>query len=816
MAYLWWLVKPLFWWVRSKSTRDNPEAYLELDRKKPVLYVLPKNSIVDLLVLYYHCLQNNLPLPNMTPFAQLLTLRGASFLCMSKPGLLSTRSSFDSLHPMLQLVTTLARPQYGETDVQVVPVSIFWGKNPGTEDVSLIRLIFNDDENAGALHKFFIVLAQGRNNLINFGKPISVRSLLGDRTNPEDAGRKLRRILRIHFRIERNTTLGQRLYIRDNVIAQIVRSPAVTEAIQEESKKKRSSEQKAQELAVRYAREIAADQSYPIVRMFEVLLGKLWNKMYSGVKIRGLERPRECANKGAEVIYAPAHRSHLDYLLINYSVYASGLPVPHTASGINLNFWPAGPIIRRSGAFFLRRSFRGNRLYSAVFNEYLHYLITKGFPIAFFPEGGRSRSGRLLGLKTGLLSMLVQSYLRDQTRPLVFMPVYIGYDKVVEVRTYLKELSGKDKKPESIKQLFELRRILKKYWGHAYISFGDPIDLGEFLDKFKSDWREQAPEKKTAWFHQAIRELANEIAVHINEAVTVSPTGLMAVALLSAPNRALPEEELLGYLAKLIELGKHSPFGHQAFMDMPVTDYIVAAEKLESVKRFKHPAGDLIFFSEDDGVINSYYKNNILHIFALPSLISAYFVHVESLRTEDILLGCMDLYPFLKEEFQLPWSLDKASEIYQTTINGMIEAGFLRVMGEGMLARPEQGTDEFGYWRHVARILRHVLERYAMIAALLSKNLKRGEVDSAEFETQCQKMAQRLAILSGVSNPETMDKSSFSGPISLIKRMGYIVESDKNSYKIDPRIAQIHVNTRLLLSLETRFAIERLAEPSAD
>ena len=113
------------------------------------------------------------------------------------------------------------------------------------------------------------------------------------------------------------------------------------------------------------------------------------------------------AAPGKGLVYLPNHRSHIDYLLLSYLVSAQGLAPPHIAAGANLNFPIVGPMLRRGGAFFLRRSFKGEPLYAAVFREYLHTMLAKGFPIAYFIEGGRSRSGRTLAPKGGLLGMTV-------------------------------------------------------------------------------------------------------------------------------------------------------------------------------------------------------------------------------------------------------------------------------------------------------------------------------------------------------------------------------------------------------------------------
>ena len=148
----------------------------------------------------------------------------------------------------------------------------------------------------------------------------------------------------------------------------------------------------AEDLARKFAWEIASDFSYPVVRASELVLARLWNLLYDGVVVHHGDAIAKIA-PGKGLVYLPNHRSHIDYLLLSYLVNAQGLAPPHIAAGANLNFPIVGPILRRGGAFFLRRSFKGEPLYAAVFREYLHTMLAKGFPIAYFIEGAAAAAG---------------------------------------------------------------------------------------------------------------------------------------------------------------------------------------------------------------------------------------------------------------------------------------------------------------------------------------------------------------------------------------------------------------------------------------
>lgn len=151
----------------------------------------------------------------------------------------------------------------------------------------------------------------------------------------------------------------------------------------------------AENRAKSYLTEIVSDFSYSTLRFAELALTKLWTQLYDGIEVHHFDTVRELA-KDYEIVYTPCHRSHIDYLLLSYVIFNRGLMVPHIAAGINLNLPVVGQILRGGGAYFIRRTFSGNALYTSVFKEYLHSLLSRNTPLEYFIEGGRSRTGLLL------------------------------------------------------------------------------------------------------------------------------------------------------------------------------------------------------------------------------------------------------------------------------------------------------------------------------------------------------------------------------------------------------------------------------------
>src|SRR6202030_434318 len=315
---------------------------------------------------------------------------------------------------------------------------------------------------------------------------------------------------------------------------------------------------KALQRARAYAREIAANYSHAFVRFMEHALGWLWNRLYDGV-VFGHAQTLERVAPGNEIVYVPCHRSHMDYLLLSYAIYVNGFAIPHIAAGINLNLPIVGRFLRKGGAFFIRRSFRGNALYTVVFMKYLAAIMARGHSIEYFIEGGRSRTGRLLQPKTGMLSMTVRSFLRDPARPVVFVPVYFGYERIVEGPTYIGELSGRPKEKESVFGLVRTFRKLRERFGKVHVNLGEPIPLGKLLDRYDPNWRSLKfdDDTRVPWVNQAVGDLAVAIMRNINSAAAVTPIGLLAMTLLATPRQALPEADLLRQidLYRALQLG---------------------------------------------------------------------------------------------------------------------------------------------------------------------------------------------------------------------------------------------------------------------
>jgi len=672
--------------------------------------------------------------------------------------------------------------------IQLIPVSIYWGRNPGKEN-SLWRLLFTDTESATPFRKFFLFLFQGRNSFVRIAKPVDILKVAEAETSEDSLVTKLTRTLRVHFHRRRNSAMGPLISNRRQVITNIVVSDNVKKAIEREAKSKNMSPAKAKKLAQKYAGEIASAYSYKTVRIMESALTHLWNKIYDGVEVKNVEMVRELATTH-EIVYLPCHRSHIDYLLLSYTLYHEGLVPPHIAAGINLNFWPAGPILRRGGAFFLRRSFGGNKLYTAVFNEYIFQLMDRGIPLEFFPEGGRSRTGRLLPPKTGLLAMTLQSCLRGTRKPVAIVPVYIGYERMFEGKSYLNELRGAEKKKESFGQLLGIRKTLKQAFGKVYLNFADPLILNDYLDENQPDWHDYRGQAnaKPNWLTPQVGQLADELMERINATVTLNSVSLVALILLSTERVAIGKKELESQLDLLLSLERNSPYSDKTYLPNESPEKLIEqAKKLRTIFEVKNPMGKIVTTDEQSAILLTYYRNNILHVYITSALIASCFLNQESMSREVLIKELLKLFPILKKELFLHWN----EEDFIGQVNRNIEVMIgLEMLSEDnqVLHRADESHPAFDKLFTHAQIARPTLLRYGIILTILSTQAGRENLSRQTLEKRSQQLAQRIAALYSLNAPEAFDKNLFRNTVSVLREGDLMKVNENNSFEIVPEL----------------------------
>lgn len=783
---------PLSLLVKSRSIPTNPIQELNLNPDQPMVYVLPYTSQTDLIILQKNCLALNLPDPLEPNIISGNTLARYVFLDEGRRFFKSkgAKSETESLfYRYLDL-----HHENQELDVQIIPVSVLWGRAPGKEKgLPVLRFL-------GRFQRLWLMLWFGRDNFVRFSQAVSLRYMVTTHGTDERIAQKLARVAKMHFAKQRYSAMGPRLPNRQAMFNKLLQSPAILAAIDEEAKKVKSSPEKARKEAEKILEEIAANVRHESLRTADRLLSWLWNKLYQGINVQYAERVRKLALEGHELVYVPCHRSHMDYLLLSYILYHQGLVPPHIAAGINLNFWPVGPIFRSWGAFFIRRTFKGNRLYSTIFREYLAELFYRGYSVEYFIEGGRSRTGRLLDPKTGMMSMTLQALQRGLTRPISIVPVYIGYEHVLEVDTYAKELRGAQKEKENAGLVFRVIKKLRNL-GQGFVNFGEPIQLNNYLNSHFPEWKEPLAEnERPKWLNEAVEALSHQVMININNAAAVNAKNLIGSVLLASRQRSLTREQLIEQVESYVELFKNVPYAQDVTLPTDsandMLEHVIHLPR-SGVLLEKDNFGEIIRLERQSAILMTYYRNNIQHLFVLPSLIASIILHHEAISKDLIVQSVQKLYPFLKAELFLHFTDDKLHTQIDTILAEFTRQQLIKYESEMMMINRHRIRS---LQLHAATV-REILQRYYISLTIL---IEQPNISRNNLEKESRSVAQRLSVLHGINAPEFFDKALFSTFSNTLKAQGYF---DNENNAIVEKVKEIKSLLKGLISLEIQQTI---------
>lgn len=796
---------PLRLFVRSKIVLDSKTPVES--SSKPIFYVISHQSASDLLALENACRKQNLPNPlGKVKVNDKLFNRT---ICLAKPtsvlGL--KRSKTNALQQGLEILNQHSNNE--SIDAQLIPVNLIWGRVPTKEKNNAnVSSLLAEQASPTWLRKLFIVLFLGRDNLIRYSEALSLRSMTDDHGNDEATAHKLLRVARFHFHRQNIAAKGPRLIHRQQMFTALFANPAVKRIIKDEAKSKNISPEKVKKQALGMMEEIAGDYSVSLVRLGERILRWLWARLYTNIKVNNSQVLRQLAQDGHEIIYVPCHRSHMDYLLLSYVIIQEGLVMPRIAAGINLNFWPAGPIFRKGGAFFLRRSFAGNRLYSTIFREYLGLLFERGYSVKYYTEGGRSRTGRLLSPKTGMLAMTIQSLLRGIDRPLTLVPVYLGYEHVMEVGTYHKELSGSEKKNESVLGVLKAIKSLRNY-GNGYVNFGEPININNYLNEQVPSWKEAIDPldpQKPNWLTPAANDISLQLMSRINQCAALNGVALVALILHASENKALAKADLEKNLDFFLNIQREAPYSEQLTIPEETGEELLAhVISLNKVTISEDSFGTIISLNHSASLEMRYYRNNILHTYVLSSLISRLLTHNREISHEQVLSQTISLLATLKEDLFLWQSSEQITIQVDQVLTALENSGVANKKSANIwsLAKDSQQLSQVHL---MAECIDESIQRLAIITSLATRL---APVTRRDLEQKVVAIAKRLAVINNITAPEFIDKKAQATLINSLREQGYLTLDEEGLLTVCESMTELKSSVTNLVSIEVLQSIVR-------
>ncbi len=788
---------------RLRLTDASAENIRRAHSRGPVVYVMHTRSVLDWLALNRVLLSRRLPLAEFTFgvharwLSPLLGIRewwsavqerrnrgefappvrsgwyanavadgmtSALFLSLdSETGDLIGRPE-DPLPALFEAQEEAARP------VQLVPIVVIWSRRPEPARSTATAALLGAQDELGTLAKIWSIATGNPDALVQAGAPVDLAEYV-HRYGSDSRERRIRRLrilLRRYLYQESRVVKGPRSRSQRWIRRMVLTSPEVQELVRHEASATNKSEEKVREQVRRVFDRIAARTSYPVVQVAAWIARQLWKRVYSGVDVReeDLEKIRDAFRKGTPVL-VPSHRSHLDYLLISSQLYDNDIVIPHVVAGDNLAFFPLGPFLRRCGAFFVKRSFAGDRVFPIVFDRYLRQLVRDGTPLEFFIEGGRSRTGKLLPPKLGVLKMILDAAAggRDD-REVTFLPIGIAYEEVAERKALAKELGGGEKKKEDLGQVVKATQILGAEMGRVHLRVGDPLTVKEIWGPLGGPWENL--DRSTQ--REALRTTGEILMYRISKAMVMLPTGLVAMALLARPKRGVRiadlQDRVRRFHALLVGEGAvpvHAfNFGHWI-----VEEALARFEKHKLVQRLADQEGDILHVNDDSRIQLDYHKNGLIHFLAPMSLYASAVRAVGSPNGPEV-LRLFQMQVFL---FRYEFTLDPAASLESRALQAekaLTDLGAFAMAEDGTLAIAQPD-----WVAEVSGVTRNFIESYLLVL-LVARKMRSRDIPLKELAKRMQEAGKGYVAVEQLRRSEALSLENIKNAILAFKEEGVL------------------------------------------
>jgi len=692
----------------------------------------------------------------------------------------------DPLQYLIDLQKTIERP------IIIVPQLLFLTKKPPRTQHSLIDVLFGPEHKPGRIRRWVTLFRNPDKVFVETSKPIDLKQYLEpaevQSKSTEYQALLLRRDLMVQLNRHRQSITGPIIKSREELKESILTRVRFQKFMDEYAEDRDIPMKVVSKKVDAYIEEIAARYNPSVLKIYSAIVGWIIRTIFDGAIINqdALNKVKRISLKGPLVLI-PCHKSHIDYLILSYLMYHNNMPCPLIAAGRNLSFWPLGPLFRSGGAFFIRRRFKGAVLYSRVFSEYIYKLLEEGFNIEQFIEGGRSRTGKLLMPKLGLLSILLNAYKEGACKDMIVVPIYIGYDRVLEEKSYLDELEGGKKEPENLRQVIEARKFLKKRYGKIYIQFSDPISLNELLSKFEKPLGEMDSTEQSA----LCRNLGHRVIHAISRAAVVTPSGLVASAILNCSQNTFSSDHLMSAIETYL---RYLATQNATLADTLVYDNFQAIQKVLNSyvqRKFIQPDSTSKKFqsSETTYTINvdkrsnlEYYKNNCVAFFIPASFTALAILEKETSRFSAT--GLHARYEFLQDffKYEFAYDVDRTIEDYvQDNLNAFINDGILAFdpHAPDPYAATPAGLRKLNLF---SRFLRTYFESYWIVLGFYMQN-SHSTIRSRDHIKKLTEAGNEMFKRKEIEHKEAINKVSFQNAVTFFNSRG--IKGSENIEKID-------------------------------
>jgi len=735
---------------------------------------------------------------------------GSGLIFLKKTALMSASGKDIEENPFPALV---AMARKGDRTVFLVPELFVWEKRTSRIKPGIMDIVFGSPEAPGFLHSMVAFFRNYRRAQFRMGEPIDLQRFIQE--NPQDSdeviARKVRSALHHHLARETRAVFGPPLKPTERLIDETMRDRQLRKALDAHAASVSRRPESVYREARRNLKAIAARPNPTALAFASPVLDWVLQRIYDGIEVdeAGLHRALKLAGH-APIVLCPSHKSHVDYLVLSWVLWNRGYAVPLVAAGANLSFWPLGPFLRRCGAFFLRRSFKGDPIYSEAFQAYVRKLVLDGVHQEFFPEGGRSRTGKLLPPKLGMFTWQVEAVFGGARNDLIFVPVSIDYEKVVESSSYSKELAGGEKKPEDIKALLSTPKVLAARYGRIHLTFDEPLSLAELMKSRGLTPGEPVTDDQRKGL---VRALGNRVMYGISKVSTVTPHALVSAALLAHRRRGVTQRELTDRITLLRRIAEEerTPIS-KTLANAPSDPETMGAIRdalqtfrADGMLRTQQARGEVIYQPEDERRAElSFYKNTLMNLVVPRSLVANALLAGAPASYEAVKGRALFLSRLFKVEFiyRVGATFDT---IFSETVEAVVRLGLVLRSGDTLQLAPEaHARPELEF---LADLLRDYLEAY-LLAAMTLKDVAEGVATDRKTFVKFAMETGRAEFHAGrIGAAESLAKTTLENAVTYLLDQKYLVEEDK---KLKLGTAASDPTARDQLANEIRLCLQRV------
>ena len=711
----------------------------------------------------------------------------AAIVFLRRPAVLRSRgaSAEDPFPVLLALQAKLGKPIFLVPELLVLKRAAA-RLRPGVADT-----VLGSAEVPGHFHAAVSFLFNHRRAFVKMARPVDL-SVVHEAAAGMDRAivvRKVRGSLAVGLGRELRVVVGPPHKSADRVIEEILRDRLLRDELSRLAGRSGRSAAAVERYARMCLREVAARYSPAVLDGANTVAKAAFSRLYEGIAVdeEGLKRAADAARR-APLVFCPTHRSHVDYILISHVLFERGMTPPLVAAGANLSFWPMGPIFRRGGAFFIRRTFKGDEVYGAAVAAYIRKLARDGYTQEFYPEGGRTRTGRILRPKYGLMAMEVDAWIAGARDDLHFVPVAIDYEKLMEVGAYAKELAGGEKQKESARALLKVPGVLVRRWGRVHVQVDEPISLAAFAASRGFSGPGAGEEER----RHLVQALAHRIAFGMGRVQTVTAGALVAAALLSHRRRGLSAHELGARVDLLRNLAiVHGARFSEGTRDAPAYPLVpgpvaraLAGFAEDELVEVREAAETTVYLVAPEGRPRlSFYKNNVVHHFqdeaivatALLSFPGAGASRRELLPRIERLSRLLKLELSYRSDVPLPGAFDEAAE-------HLAARGLLVATPDGLAATPE-GLDALEFLRE---LLAEVVASYHLAISGLDLLADGAAHDRKELVKKLLERGKALYLAGQVFGAEVLSRPNLENALTWLVDEGRLVVDGKGRLSLSP------------------------------